>query len=322
MAGMNNGSNEQIDPRVAELLENLRETSARQPAAEERTRARFLAELDALPSTKPLPVSKPKEGFTMFSPTKRFIFSAVIFVAVAFLFVFGGSALTVLASQNALPGDRLYAIKTSVEQTRTSLSRDAGDRAELYIDFAGRRLMEIEQLIAEGRFNNVGSTTLEFEMHIQNALLEIDAVSARDPERAAILLQQITQTLLRYSNALSIMMDDVPDSVRSEMMRALRAARSAGGIDNENMNSNENLNENLNANENANLNENLNENENANLNENRNTNENTNESLTATPRPTQRWIDNDDDDDDDNDNDDDDDDDDDNGDDDDNDNDD
>jgi hypothetical protein len=294
MAGMNNGKEEQFDPRVAELLEKLRETPARQPEAEERSRARFMAELAALPS--PIPSNlKRKEGFTMFSPKKRFLLSTVAFIAVAFLFVFGGSALTVMASQSSLPGDRLYPIKTSLEQTRTSLSRDAADRAELYIEFAGRRLEEIELLIAEGRLRNVAPTTLEFEMHIQNALLEIDAVSVQDPERAAQLLAQITQSLVRYANALSIMMEDVPDSVRAEMLRALRTARSAGGIDNENdnengnanLNDNDNLNENGNENENANSNENenANENENSNINNNTNTSKDVKPTATLAPKP-------------------------------------
>jgi hypothetical protein len=247
-------------------------------------------------------MSKSKEKLQMLSKNKRFILSSMIFITVAFMFIFGGSALTVMASQSALPGDRLYPIKTSLEQTRTSLSRDGADRADLYIEFAGKRLQELEQLIAEGRFINVTPTTLEFEMHIQNALLEIEALSAQDPDRAAQLLQQITQSLIRYSNALSIMMDDVPDSARAEMMRALRTTRMAGGIDNENMNSNENLNENLNENQNANENVEQNENLNANQNENLNANQNlnTNESLnapppatpapSATPQPPQRWI--------------------------------
>jgi cytoskeletal protein CcmA (bactofilin family) len=272
MAGMNNGSEEQIDPRVAELLETLRDLPARQPQAQDRSRARFLAELDALPSPNPS-LSVPKEGFKMFSTKKRFVLSSLVFIAVALLFVFGGSALTVLASQSALPGDRLYPIKTSMEQTRSSFSRDAGDRAELYIEFAGRRLEEIELLIVEGRFRNVAPTTLEFEMHVQNALLEIDTVAAQDPERAAQLLARITQSLVRYANALSLMVDDVPDSVRAEMLRALRAARLAGGIDNENENANTNDNLNENRNDNANLNENANVNDNANANHNGNDNE-------------------------------------------------
>jgi hypothetical protein len=249
----------------------------------------------------------------MLSANKRFILSSVIFIVVALMFVFGGSALTVMASQSALPGDRLYPIKTSLEQTRTSLSRDSADRAELYIEFAGKRLQELEQLIAEGRFLHVTPATLEFEMHIQNALLEIDALSTQDPDRAGQLLQQITQSLIRYSNALSIMVDDVPDSVRAEMIRALRASRRAGGIENENMNSNANLNENLNENQNVNENANLNANQNANQNSNQNENLNANLNLntnesqnvppiatlapapppTATSQPPQRWITND-----------------------------
>jgi hypothetical protein len=96
---------------------------------------------------------------------------SILAIAATCMFLFGGSAMTVLASQSAIPGDALYPIKTSLEQTRTSLSRDAASRAELHIEFAGKRLLEIEQLIAEGRFRNIAPTTIEFELHIQSALI-------------------------------------------------------------------------------------------------------------------------------------------------------
>jgi hypothetical protein len=207
----------------------------------------------------------------------RFVIIGAGVVAIALLFLFGGSALTVMAAQNALPGDRLYPVKTSLEQTRTSLSRDAGDRAELYIDFAGKRLQEIEQLIVEGRYRNITPTMLEFEIHVQNALLEIEALSARHPERAARLLQQTNLVLLDYASALSLMALDVPDPVRAEMLRAQQMARRASGEQNQNANLNENLNRSTNENaDNENQNRNANRNEDANFNQNNNQNEDRN----------------------------------------------
>jgi hypothetical protein len=291
---------EHLDPRLVELLDQLRATPPRNPEAEAGSRARFLAELESL--ALPIPSESPwsrltrrldnwrndhheMEEIEMSFPKARLAFTAIAVIIIVFVFLSSGSALTVLAAQSALPGDALYPVKTTLEQTRLSLAQGGANRAQLQLEFAERRLGEIEGLIAEGRYHNISAATLEFETYIKNAIAELDTVSRADPARAASLMLQISETLSRYAVTLGSMLSSVPEPVRAEMQHAIQTIQSVSGQDenangngNENANTNDNINanENVNANENANTNDNINANENVNANENANTNDNIN----------------------------------------------
>jgi hypothetical protein len=235
---------EKIDPRVLELLETLRPTPPRDPQEEQRTRARFLEELAATPLARPsgTPWSffsrqrknsptemHEKKDLIMSTRKTPFSFSTIAVFILILGFLLGGTGMTALAAQSALPGDALYPVKTSLERTRISLARDAADRAQLQMTFAEQRLIEIGALISEGRFGNITTATQEFENHIRLALAEIDVILEGDPVRAAELMTQINSSLTRYAQTLAGMMANVPEPVRVEMERAMAAAQNAGG---------------------------------------------------------------------------------------------
>jgi hypothetical protein len=177
----------------------------------------------------------------------------------------GGIGVTNAAAQAAIPGDALYPLKTTLEQTRLSLAGDAGDRAQMKIGFADERLAEIEALIKEGRFPEVSRAVLSFEADINSAILELESVSKTDPARAGRIASEITAALTRYAQALSVAAASAPESVRPEVERALDTTRIAGSLDlphpvlASDDNSNANLNDNgddslVNDNTNTNLN--------------------------------------------------------------------
>lgn len=55
------------------------------------------------------------------------------------------------AAQDTIPGDVLYGFKRIVEQTRLTMTRDEATAQTLQYEFNGRRLDEIEQMLAIGR---------------------------------------------------------------------------------------------------------------------------------------------------------------------------
>ncbi len=177
----------------------------------------------------------------------------VIVAVVAAVLVLGGIGITGAAAQSSIPGDALYSVKTSIEQTRLSLARDAGNRAQMKMAFAEERLNEINALIQEGRFREVAPAVLAFEANINSAILELETLAKADPARAGQLALEITATLSRYAQTLSDLVAQVPDSVRSEVNRALDTTRVVGGLemsfgdddsnDNDDDNSNSNSND-------------------------------------------------------------------------------
>ncbi len=104
------------------------------------------------------------------APRKRiipFFQRLAISFALTATFVLGGTSL-VGASSSALPGQKLYPVKRGWENTRLFFVFDKNARASLKNQFEGERFHEVNELLAEGRdediefagiFTNVGGAT-------------------------------------------------------------------------------------------------------------------------------------------------------------------
>jgi hypothetical protein len=197
----------------------------------------------------------------------------VILVILA-VFLFAGISITTVAAQASIPGDALYPVKTTIEQTRLNLSRDAGNRAQMHMGFAEQRLGEISQLIQEGRYREIGPAVLAFEENINNAIIELETVAQGDPARAARLALDVASALTRYARTLSVMAASAPESVKNEVFRALDSTQIASGLEMPTGDDHGNDNTNVNANDNANINNNDNGDDHGNDNANLNNNDN------------------------------------------------
>lgn len=69
--------------------------------------------------------------------------------AVSGVVLVGASATVAIASQSALPGDRLYSVKRGLESAHAELTFDRAARGRVLLDNAGTRLDEAEQLSRE-----------------------------------------------------------------------------------------------------------------------------------------------------------------------------
>lgn len=231
-----NNSEQPLDPRLKGLLDLLRRTPPRDPEAERRGRAKYLAEVDELFSEPTRPIAsrlnsqtagerRPKGwlGLASLKPglQPRLAFTTLLVSLAIVALLFGGMGATAYAAQGALPGDALYSLKTGLEETQVKLSRDAARQAQLHLDFAERRLDEIASLIAQGRFDDIGTATDEFEAHVQQAINALETVSAGDPQRANALAAQISSALSRYAQVLKGMLTEVPETVKPVMEKAI-----------------------------------------------------------------------------------------------------
>ena len=137
--------------------------------------------------------------------------TAMAFVLVAALVVvlFGGGG-TVYASGDALPGDALYPLKTTVENVRLTLAGDDRDD-DLYVELAERRLHEMEDLVAEGRFEDLPQASERLEELVEEVYEYWEAASETDPvlaERLSEILAAVADLLERApGEAYSILKD-------------------------------------------------------------------------------------------------------------------
>ncbi len=155
----------------------------------------------------------------------------LVFVSLIAIVLIGAVGATSVAAKSAIPGDALYSLKTTVEQTQLSFSKDAAYRTQLKIKIAEERLEEISKLVQEGRYLEIKQTVLAFESVINGALFELEDVSKSDPVRAADLASEITASLSRYAEVLTVLAASVPEVIQAEVNRALDSALLAGSLD-------------------------------------------------------------------------------------------
>lgn len=163
----------------------------------------------------------------------RTVFTAAVFVMIVLVILFGGAGMTAYAAQSALPGDALYSVKTGLEDTRLALSSSEATQARLNLRYAERRMQEVADLIAEGRYNAIADASQEYETHIQNALTNVQTLAETDPALAAKIMAEITEALTRYTQVLTNISSSAPATVQPEMERLLQITqlRSQGQSD-------------------------------------------------------------------------------------------
>ncbi len=229
---------QEIDPALLEKISLLEKTPERDAEMAAQTRGKFLAEVDNLP----LPGSASSMGWllglfgfnrpssaAMSIGKRKFAFSTIAAALFVIVVLFGGATATAYASQTALPGDALYPVKTSLEQTRISLANDAYNQAQLHLQFAQRRLNEIKELLAQGRTNDIEFASSEFEHYVQEAMKAAQIVMAADSERGAELNKLVSQALLDYASALKSVLVAAPEAVKPVVEKAMLASQDGAG---------------------------------------------------------------------------------------------
>lgn len=137
----------------------------------------------------------------------QFLHTRVLVPLAIMLVVFVGAGTTA-AAQGALPGDMLYPIKVSVNETvEVALATTPVDKAQVQASLAQRRLEEAEALAAKGTLTAATSAKLaaNFEVHAANAQALAADVLAKDPDAAASLNTHIGSSLATHGAILAML---------------------------------------------------------------------------------------------------------------------
>jgi len=224
-----------IDPVLFDKITSLSPTPERDPQLVSQGRERFLAEMEGLPAASSTgwlaglkkPGNLGSSSVRIFN--RKFAISTIVGLIVVVVMLFGGASATAYASQSALPGDALYPIKTSLELTQISLANGAYIRAQLHLEFAQRRMDEINELLLQGRYSDVVFASSEFEYYIKQAMEATQTVQAADPDRGAGLSRLVSQALLDYAIALKTVLLDAPEVVKPAIENALLVSQDGVG---------------------------------------------------------------------------------------------
>lgn len=135
-------------------------------------------------------------------------------VFVMFVVFFSAGSGIALTSQGSLPGETLYPVKTALENVSLALSLSGFRDARLHIEFAQRRILEVQSLVLEGRYENVPAVVAAFEKHIDQSVLLIHEIAAASPAQAKILATALQDTLSRQVTLMEVMAVIVPDHTK------------------------------------------------------------------------------------------------------------
>ncbi len=216
-------SDERLDPRVRAALQALEEVPPRSARRAAQGKAAFLAEVARLKAEHEaaarkqrgfgiLPVSFPflprLKGHTTKSLWQEVRTMPTLAILILALAVFtGGTAATVYAADQAVPGEPLYAVDVAVEQLQLTLATDPATEAELHLRFAQERLAEIQVLAQQGNIEAVMQAAQNLEQHLAAAQQAVQQAGQPD------MVQQMQQVAQQAQSTLQELPVTVPVDV-------------------------------------------------------------------------------------------------------------
>jgi hypothetical protein len=191
-------TNDNLDPRLADLLDELKPVSERDPRAAMRGKNKFLAEAVSLSENR-----RHSGWTTIFQLKEKLAMNLIVSALVIAGLLFGGNA-TVAAAQDDLPTGALYQIKLLSEDAQLFFNTDPATEVDLLMQQAQIRTEEMAAL------NSMGITppealTTRAQDRIDQAL---QVASTLDETEVTDTLLQIRDRLQTQDQLLSQLQDE------------------------------------------------------------------------------------------------------------------
>ncbi len=158
--------------------------------------------------------SRGEGGGPVRSPYFSFAAPRFAVPALVLIIVVGGGGVS-YAAEGTLPGDFLYPVKISVnESVRGALAFSDESKAEWHATAVERRMEEAETLADKGSLTPEVRSELEtnFEEHAERVAEVVDRAEAKDPVRAAHIRTRFTSSLAAHASVIARLGDGSEDS--------------------------------------------------------------------------------------------------------------
>jgi len=210
------------DTKSALAVDSARRLADARPAFEPRpgyvrtSRRRLLARLPSASARYPRLAHRWAAASGWRSPLLQQVSLAMLVVM-----IFLSANRLASAAPGWLPGDLLYPLKPLAENATLLASLSPEKDADLHIRYANRRLVEIQTLALEGRFELIAPAVAGFDRHLTDALVIVSQVSIEDRQSAVRLANQLDTTLASQVGMVSVLSGVVPGPARGEFRRLL-----------------------------------------------------------------------------------------------------
>ena len=128
------------------------------------------------------------------------------------------SAGVAWASEGSLPGDALYNVKRTIEETRLALTWTAVSQAALLTQYIDGRMVETEALLAAGREEDLDMSLAGYEDMLSRL---IDLVGQTPTSGGPGSLEHIQESLTRHIQTLQRVQGQVPPEAQQTISHAI-----------------------------------------------------------------------------------------------------
>jgi len=188
-------TNDNLDPRLAELLNELKSVPARDPRAAARGKNKFLAEAVSLSENR-----RHSWWTTIFQQKEKLAMNLIVSTLVIVGLLFGGNA-TVAAAQDDLPTGALYQIKLLSEDAQLWFNTDPAVEIDLLMQQAQTRTEEMAALNSMGITPPTALTT-RAQDRIDQALQVTSTLDDTEVTDTLLLIRDRLQTQDRLLDKL------------------------------------------------------------------------------------------------------------------------
>ncbi len=182
----------EVDEIGKRLLAPLRAVPPPDPKVMSDEKSKFLLKAENLRKDLLLNVRNvnPREA-VQHPALRRRLFSLSVYkvlgIAVVVLALLAASSLTVYAAQSSLPGEPLYSIKSLGEDIRLTLTISTEAKLNLTMEYANRRLAEIQSLALHGK-SLTDQTSARYQQELED---ELELASQMNDRQMQLALGQI-----------------------------------------------------------------------------------------------------------------------------------
>lgn len=150
-------------------------------------------------------------------PTRRWIMPWLVALVTLVMTLLGGGG-TVLAAQDALPGEPLYAVKSWTEDGQLALSGPERDMALLQ-QWTQRRIEEAQALAAQGRFDALPIALARYQKEVQQMVALIGQ------QQSAPATEALEPMLTHHLQVLNALVGMVPPQAQDALEPARQASQ-------------------------------------------------------------------------------------------------
>jgi len=214
---------DELDPQLRKMLEALKNVPERDPARAEAGRAQFLKLAEQMKPRVAL-AAPPKrswwqkiaDAFGVRSAGMR-LAQGIVAVLLLAVVVLGGGVMVARAAYNSLPGEPLYPVKQVLEDGEILLAFSPARKAELHLEIAQERLVELQILSRRGDTALAAKVAADLEAHLRAADALSNKIADRETSRELARLRSLAEAAERMTaNSMSF----APPTAEGHLRRA------------------------------------------------------------------------------------------------------